>query len=205
MRPTVLYLPTAQGDSYDSIARFHNAFERFNCTPRVLAVFRPAWRRQPEDFEAAIVSSDIVYVAGGNTRAMIAVWREFGIDIALRKAWERGVVLAGVSAGALCWFEEGHTDSDPRGLAKMGCLGFLKGSFSCTFNDDPRRRPSYMELVRSGQIKPGYAVDTGAALHFVDHGLHKAVSSRPNAGARRFSAEKGDLEESPLTVEYLGP
>ena len=203
-RPTVLYLPTAQGDSYDSIARFHNAFERFECTPRVLTIFRPSWRRQCEDIETTILSSDLVYVAGGNTRAMLAVWREFGVDAVLRKAWERGIVLTGVSAGALCWFAEGHTDSDPRGLARMSCLGFLKGSFSCTFGDDPRRRPSYVELVRSGQMKPGYGVDTGAALHFVDGELRKAVSSRRNAGARLFSGDGGRLKESPVAVEYLG-
>jgi dipeptidase E len=203
-RPTVLFLPTAQGDSHESIAKFHDAFERFDCTPRVLAVFRPSWRRQSENFETAIVSSDVVYVAGGNTRAMLAVWREFGIDAALRKAWERGVMLAGVSAGALCWFEEGHTDSDPRGLARMNCLGFLRGSFSCTFNDDPRRHPSYVDLVRGGKMKAGYGVDTGAALHFVDEKLHKAISSRERARARRFSAEEGGVKESPLVVEYLG-
>jgi dipeptidase E len=200
-RPRVLFLPTAQGDSHDAIARFYNAFERFACVPTLLSIFRPFGR--PDNFETAILSSDVVYVAGGTTRAMIAVWREYGIDIALRKAWERGVVLAGLSAGALCWFEEGHTDSTPGGLSKMDCLGFLQGSLSCHFDGDPKRRPSYSQLVVSGRIRPGYAVDDGVALHFIDGKLYCAVSSRPNAGARFFSVENGELREVPLAVRYL--
>jgi dipeptidase E len=200
-RPRVLFLPAAQGDSHDAIARFYNAFERFACVPTLLSIFRPFGR--PGNFEAAVLSSDVVYVAGGATRAMSAVWREYGIDIGLRKAWERGVVLAGPSAGALCWFEEGHTDSTPGGLSKMDCLGFLQGSLSCHFDGDPKRRPSYSQLVVSGQIRPGYAVDDGAALHFIDGKLSCAVSSRPNAGARFFSVEHGKLREVPLTVRHL--
>ena len=199
--PRVLFLPTAQGDSHDAIARFYNAFERFACVPTILSVFRPFGR--PDNFETAILASDVVYVAGGATRAMIAVWRAYGIHLALRKAWERGVVLAGLSAGALCWFEEGHTDSTPGGLSKMDCLGFLKGSFSCHFDGDPKRRPSYAQLIVGGHIRPGYAVDDGVALHFVDGEFSCAVSSRPNVGARFFSVESGALREVPLTVKYL--
>ena len=200
-RPRVLFLPTAQGDSHDAIARFYNAFERFACVPTILSVFRAFGR--PDNVETAILSSDVVYVAGGATRAMIAVWRAYGIDLALRQAWERGVVLAGLSAGALCWFEEGHTDSTPGGLSKMDCLGFLKGSFSCDFDSDPKRRPSYTQLVVTGRIRSGYAVDNGVALHFVDGEFSCAVSSRLNAGARYFSVERGALREVPLPVKYL--
>jgi dipeptidase E len=200
-RPRVLFLPTAQGDSHDAIARSYHAFERFACVPTILTVFRPFGR--PDHPESAILATDAVYVAGGATRAMLAVWRAYGIDLALRRAWARGVVLAGVSAGALCWFEEGHTDSTPGGLSTMACLGLLPGSCSCHFDGDPKRRPSYTQLVLSGGIKPGYAVDDGVALHFVDGALAGAVSSRPNAGARSFSAERGALREVPLSVTYL--
>jgi dipeptidase E len=199
--PRVLFLPTAQGDSHDAIARFYNAFERFACVPTILSVFRPFGR--PDNVEATILASDVVYVAGGATRAMLAVWREYGIDIALRHAWEHGVVLAGLSAGALCWFEEGHTDSTPGGLSKMNGLGFLKGSFSCHFDGDPKRRPSYVQLVMGGHIRPGYAVDDGVALHFVDGELFCAVSSRPHASARFFSVKRGTLREMPLAIRYL--
>ncbi len=112
-------------------------------------------------------------------------------------------MLAGLSAGALCWFEEGHTDSTPGGLSKMDGLGFLKGSFSCHFDGDPKRRPSYTQLVIGRHIRPGSAVDDGVALHFVDGELFCTVSSRSHASARFFSVGSGTLREVPLAIRYL--
>jgi peptidase E len=183
------------------MARFYNAFERCACVSTILSLFRPFGR--PDNFDTAILSSDVMSAVGGATRAMIAVWRAYGIDVAMRQAWERGIVLAGLRAGARCWFEERHTDLTPRGLSHMDGLGFLEGSFSCHVDGDPERRSPYAQLVVRHGIRPGDAVDDSVALQDVDGELSCAVLARPHAAARCFSVEREALREVPLSVTYL--
>src|SRR4051812_21547275 len=116
-------------------------------------------------------------VAG--TRSMLALWREWSLDRYLRRAWEDGVVLAGVSAGALCWFDQGLTDSVPGQLNPLTCLGFLGGSCAPHYDGDPGRRPAYHRLVGEERLKPGYAIDDGAALHFHGAELIATITSEP--------------------------
>jgi dipeptidase E len=194
-RPRICFLPTAQGDSAEYVVNFYTAF-RERAEPSHLELFgRP--RRDIRDF---LLAQDIVYVGGGNTANMLAIWRVHGVDAILREAWEREVVLAGISAGSICWFEAGVTDSFGDELAPLSCLGLLPGSNCPHYDSEPRRRPTYRRLVDAGELPPGLAADDGVGLHFVGIELAEALAARPEAGA--FRVEPG--AESPLPVRYLG-
>ena len=194
-RPRICFLGTATGDSPEYAVKFYAAF-RERAQPAHLELFgRP--RRDIRDF---LLSHDVVYVGGGNTANMLAIWRVHGVDAILREAWERGIVLAGISAGSICWFEGGVTDSFGDELAPLLCLGFLPGSNCPHYDSEPERRPTYRRLVDGGELPPGLAADDGVALHFVGTELAEAVGERPGAGA--FRVERG--AETPIPVRYLG-
>lgn len=196
--PSVCLLPTASGDSDYLITRFYTAFHRLPCCPRHLSLFR-----QPVDLEKRIMDSDIIYVGGGNTRNMLAIWKSCGMDLLLRKAWESGIVLSGLSAGAICWFEEGHTDSTGT-LGRLDCLGFLEGSCSPHYDGEVDRKPSYRQLLKQGKLSSGLALDDGAAALFIDKELAEIVTSRPQARAFRVKASDGDIVEESLPIRFLG-
>ncbi|HEX4959276.1 MAG TPA: peptidase E [Thermoanaerobaculia bacterium] len=191
--PAVLFLPTASGDADPYLVRFYAAFSAFSCRPSHLSLFR-----QTPDLRASLLSQDVIYVGGGNTKSMLGVWREWGLPEVLREAWEAGVVLAGVSAGAICWFEQGLTDSYLGELRPLPCLGFLAGSCCPHYDGEAARRPTFHRLLRSGKMLPGLAADDGAALHFVGDRLHKVVASRPGANAYRLQLVNGEAEETPV-------
>lgn len=199
-RPAVCFVPTASGDAESYIDRFHAAFGALPCTPTHLSLFQPP----TADLRAFLLAQDVIYVGGGNTRSMLALWREWGLDAILREAWEGGAVLAGLSAGSICWFEQGVTDSIPGDLTVLPCLGFLAGSNCPHYDSEPKRRPSYTRMVASGAIGPGLAADDGVALHYTGAALHRIVSSRPHAMAFRVERADGRAEETPLQPEYLG-
>ncbi|MFT5682927.1 MAG: dipeptidase E [Myxococcota bacterium] len=195
--PGVCFLPTASGDSETYIEKFHKAFSALPCTPRHLSLFR----RQDTNLREVVLSQDLIYVGGGNTANMLAVWRVHGLDVVLREAWEAGVVLAGLSAGSLCWFEAGVTDSFGEALAPLADgLGLLPGSHCPHYDGEALRRPRYRELVRSGALPPGLAADDGVALRFSGTTLAEVVSSRPDTAGWRVSP---DGEEA-IPARYLG-
>ena len=193
-RPRVCFLATAQGDSPSYVVDFYDAFRERAETAHLTLFGRP--RRDIRDF---LLGQDAIYVGGGNTANMLAIWRVHGVDEVLREAWERGVVLAGMSAGSICWFEGGVTDSFGDQLEPLRCLGFLPGSNCPHYDSEPRRRPTFRRLVDAGELPPGLAADDGVGLHFVGTELAEAVSSRPAAGA--FRVARG--EETPLPVRRL--
>ena len=198
-RPRVCFIPTAGGDRDSSIVDFHAAF-----AGRADPSHLPLFRRTGEDVAARLLEQDVIYVGGGNTENMLAVWRLHGVDRALRRAWEAGVVLAGMSAGSLCWFETGTTDSFGPELERLGAgLGFLPGSNCPHYDGEPARRPTYHRLVAEG-MPGGYAADDWAALHFVGSELREAVSARPWALAYRVELRDGEVVESVLPTRYLG-
>ncbi|MBT8213961.1 MAG: peptidase E [Acidimicrobiia bacterium] len=196
-RPKVAFLGTASGDAVTYEAAFYEAFVKYGCEPRAIRLFG----RDIEDLAGTLLEQDIVYVGGGNTANMLAVWRLHGVDEALRQAWESGVVLAGVSAGANCWFEASTTDSFLVGTAKPlnDGLGLVPGSFCPHYDSEPERRPRFLDLVGSGQLPAGYACDDFAALHIADDEI-TAIASQPDAGAHRVEV----TGETPLDVQYLG-
>jgi dipeptidase E len=199
-KPKVCFVPTASGDSDDYISRFFNAFEKHNCVPSHLSLFRPPSR----DLEAYVMDKDIIYVGGGSTKNLLVLWKEWGLDLILKNAWEQGIVLTGVSAGSICWFEEGVTDSYGDGLEPIKSLGLLKGSNCPHYDGEAERRPAYEKLVSSGKIQGGFAADDGAALHFIDADFYRAVSSRQAAKAYQVHLADGQLTEEALQTLYLG-
>ncbi len=198
--PQVCFVPTASGDSDRYIVRFYSAFVQLPCTPSHLSLFSPP----TADLRSFVLDQDIIYVGGGNSKNLIALWKEWGLDDILREAWESGVILSGLSAGSICWFEEGVTDSIPNHLTRLQCLGFLKGSNCPHYDGESQRRPSYHRLLSAGLISEGYAADDGVGLHFIEDKLEKIVSSRPHAKAYRLERIDETVNETPLDPTYLG-
>jgi len=197
--PSVCFVPTATGDSDAYIVRFYEAFERVACRPCHLALFRP-----PRNLAEFVLSQDIIFVGGGNTRNMLALWREWNLDKIIRKAWRQGTVLGGVSAGSICWFEEGVTDSLPEKLTPMKCLGILKGSNCPHYDSEPKRAPTYRRLIARQSISNGIAADDGVALHYIDRTLARVVSMRPAAFAYHVKHVAGKAAEEQIKPQYLG-
>jgi len=180
----VCFVPTASEDPSWALVRFYERFAQRADASHVL--FDP-WPRA--DLRDHVLAQDAIYVGGGNTANMLAIWRVHGFDAVLREAWENGALLCGWSAGMICWFEAGVTDSFGPELAGLrDGLGFLSGSACPHYDGEERRRPVYRELVDGG-FPPGYAADDGVALHFVGTELHEVVSTR--AGATAYRVEPG--------------
>ena len=176
----VCFVPTATGDDPETIVTFYEQW-------RGLGELRhlPFFPWPPTDLRDVALGHDVLLVGGGNTANMLAIWRTHGFDRVLRDAWEDGVLLCGWSAGMMCWFEAGVTDSFGPQLAGMGDgLGFLPGSACPHYDGEERRRPVYTELVGGG-FPPGYAADDSVALHFRGTELAEVVSARPGAQAYR--------------------
>jgi peptidase E len=171
--PSVLYISTANGDDPLKTSDFRNKYTSAGCLVMNLAFFTPPFVDM-EKISSMFAMADIIYVAGGNTRAMLAIWQEFGIISYLQKARDKGKVLCGVSAGAICWFDFGHSDSGGA-FALIRGLGLLPGALCPHFNSEKGRKTSFVELVCHGCIYPAYAVDDGIALHFKNGRYHKTI------------------------------
>jgi peptidase E len=199
-RPAICFLPTATGDPEGYIARFTEVFAACDCTPTSLSLFRP----HTADLRSFLLAQDVVYVGGGNTKSMLALWREWGVDHILREAYEQGTVLAGRSAGMICWFEQGITDSIPGPLTALSCLGWLEGTACPHYDGEPERRPRFHQMLASGELKPGLAADDGAALYFINEQFVEVVSEREGAqGYRLERAADGTVVETSIPARQL--
>ncbi|MFN2746705.1 Type 1 glutamine amidotransferase-like domain-containing protein [Bacillus sp. z60-18] len=198
--PKVCFVPTASGDQTNDIERFYKAFHTLPCEPSHLSLFEPQFK----ELEKYVVEKDVIYVGGGSTRNMLVLWKEWGLDDVLQKAYEKGVVLAGLSAGSICWFEEGITDPLNAPLYKLDGLGFLKGSHCPHYDGESKRKPSYHKFILEGKIKEGYAVDDGAAVHFINETLAASVSSRANAKSYKVKCANGEISETEIRTKRLG-
>ncbi len=199
-KPRVLFLPTASGDARDYIERFYRAFSRHRCEPSHLALFN----RTVVDLRKFVLAQDLIYVGGGNTANMLAVWRVHGLDELLREAWLQGTVLCGVSAGAICWFRGGVTDSFGQELQPLkDGLGFLPGSFCPHYDNEPRRRPAFHHLVAARSLPAGYAADDSVGLLFENTELVDVATSRPGKSAFRVKRTGNAAEESSLPARLL--
>ncbi len=198
--PKVLFLPTASGDANAQIGAFRATFGDRACRPIHLSLFR--LEQQPWDLHELILSQDIVYVGGGSMRNLLAIWQAHGLDELLIEAWKRGIVLAGLSAGAMCWFQAGVTRSSGPPEALAG-LGLLEGSLTVHTDGEPERLPVWLAGVRSGDLPGGWALDDGVGLLFRGKRLERVVSSRPGAMAQRVDAIAGELVRNRLEPELL--
>ncbi len=194
--PSVCFLATASGDAQSYIDNFYDAFRKLPCRPTHV----PLFARTP-DLKTVLLEQDVIYVGGGNTKSMLAVWREWEMPALLRRAWEAGTVLAGISAGAICWFETGLTDSSGTGLYPLQGLGFLAGACCPHYDGEAERRPALHRLIEQGSIPAALALDDGAAAHFVNGTLANIVSSRPQARAYRVERVEGQLRETILNPD----
>jgi peptidase E len=201
-RPRVCFLPTASGDADHYVVRFYRAFPASRCEPSHISLFRR--ETGVGDPRAHLLAQDLVYVGGGSLVSLLGTWRAHGIDLALREAWQAGVVLCGGSAGSLCWFAQslsGFHEGPPR---LIEALGFLPWSNAVHYEEEAGRREGFHAAIASG-LPPGYGAGDGAALHFVGNELAEVVSSRPRARAAYVSSDaNGNVSERELPVRYLG-
>jgi dipeptidase E len=201
-RPRVCLIATAGGDAEASALRFYRAFAAYDCRPSELKLFP----RSVADLRSFVLDQDVIYVGGGSTANLLAVWRVHGLDAILAEAHREGTVLSGVSAGMNCWFEASVTDSfDTASLAGLSDgLGLLAGSCCPHSDGEEQRRPTYHRLVGSGELPAGVAADDGAALVFDGSELREVVSWRPDARAYRVERGPDGVDERPLEARRLG-
>jgi dipeptidase E len=200
-RPRILFLPTAAGDTTGQINAFYARFAGRGCVPEHLSLFRLADVERP--LAEIVLEQDIVYAGGGSMRNLLAIWRAHELDSLLISAWRAGTVLAGLSAGAMCWFQGGVTRSSGP-PAPLAGLGLLDGSLTVHADGEPERLPIWLAAVRAGQLPGGWALDDGVGLLFAGERMVRVVSSRPGAGAQRVDAIAGELVRRRLEPELLG-
>jgi dipeptidase E len=201
-RPRICYLPTASADSDSSILGFYQSCAPLDVEPFVQKMYIESLS-QTQDFDEVLLSMDAIVVSGGNTLNQQAIWKAQGVDVILREAWDRGIVLGGASAGSLCWFEEGTTDSRPKALSIVQCMGFLEGSHSPHYDAEAGRRPLYHQLIGSGALKPGYACDNDAGIYFEEGRPVRFVATRPEARVYHVTLENGTVMERELVPELI--
>jgi dipeptidase E len=196
--PRLGFLPTASADSDSYIARFYESFSRLSCIPSHLGLFG----RVPDPAEF-VDQQDIILVGGGNTKSMLGLWREWGLDDLLRDAWEGGTILAGFSAGAICWFAEALCDAWADRLGPTPGLGLLAGSCCPHYNGALERRPTYHRLIREGSLQPGVAIDNDCAVHFRGLEPIRVVPATAGAGAYSVIGQGGSISELPIDAPVL--
>ncbi|MCZ7644852.1 MAG: peptidase E [Planctomycetota bacterium] len=199
--PKVCLVPTATGDKRETVADFVYGMNRLRAHPNFLSLYSVP----TPDLEDWIMDFDAVYVSGGNTRNLLALWKAWGLDAVLKQACARGVILFGGSAGAICWFEQGNSDFIADEFNPLDALGWLPGSLCPHYGDEKDRRASYQGMVADGRLKPGYALSDRAVLHYVDGKLHEALLEWEEAGAYRVErGPDGTAVETKLPARLVG-
>jgi len=200
--PRTCVLNTAMGDDPGSFLRMYSLLAAAGARPSHLQLFPMPSTADPAGL---LLAQDVIFVGGGSVANMMAVWQVHGLGPVLRAAWEAGIVLAGVSAGALCWFEGGTTDSFGPVLRPFTAgLGLISGSYCPHYSSEPARRPAYRALVADGTLAAGIACDDGAAAHFAGDALAEIVSDRPGARGYRVEPAGTGATETPLPARLLG-
>lgn len=198
-RPKICFMGTASNDGQEYRDMFYNFFNRQKCEPSHLALTAP-----PKNIEAFIMDKDIIHVGGGNTKLIIDTWKKFGVDKIMKKAWDAGIILTGMSAGAICWFEDGITNPSKGTLTRLPCLGLLEGSFCPHYDDRVELKSAFHQLILKGVIEGGYGVEDGAAIHFVGTEPVRVVTSRPDVTAYKVKKVRNKISETKMDAIYLG-
>jgi len=203
-RPKVCFIPTASGDADHYVVRFYREFAARADVSHLSLFRRDRGAGAVEgDIESHLMQQDLIYVGGGSVLSLLGAWKAHGVDLILERCWRAGVVMAGLSAGSLCWFEEALTafHGPPEHLLGMGLLPWA----NCVHYDgEPERSAEFRAAIASGELGPGYGADDGAALHFVGTELAEVVTSRPKSRAYRVEAACGQAIETELPYRYLG-
>ncbi len=201
-RPKVLFLPTAGGDHEDYIAKYYRAYKKFNCIPTHLSLSKKIIPYKK--LEKIVLSQDMIFIGGGSPRYLMQIWRKAGMDRIIKKAWKQGIILSGMSAGAICWFEDGYTNPKDNIWRRISCLGFLEGSFCPHYDKQVGLRTAYRKMISSGEVSGGYGVQDGVALHYVGTELKYIVSNVPNAKAFHVKKSGFRVTEKEIKPTYLG-
>jgi len=196
--PKICFIPTATGDLDPYIVNYYSVFSKLDCDPTHISFFK-----RTIDLEKHILKQDAVFVGGGNTKSMLAVWREWGLDTILKEAYEKGIVMSGVSAGAICWFEYGLTDSWASELKMMECMNFISGSCAPHYDEEPERRPATKKFLEDQAIAFMYGIEGGAALHFIDEQPDATIRFKKNKNAYKVTFESNKIRENAFNAREL--
>ena len=189
--PKICFIPTASGDDDSYKLNFYRAFSKLNCETSHIDFFS-----RTEELEDKILSQDIVYVGGGNTKSMLAVWRDWNLNLILKKAHDKGIVMSGVSAGAICWFEKGITDSYANRLEILDCLGFVKGIACPHFDEEEEREPYVNNLIQKQKIESCICIQGNCALHIKDELNFSSIDFGLGKNCFRVSLENNVLKKA---------
>tara|TARA_Y100001968_G_C19367099_1_gene723112 strand:+ start:141 stop:833 length:693 start_codon:yes stop_codon:yes gene_type:complete len=197
-RPKICFIPTATGDSDSYKVNFYRVFSKLNCVPSHIDFFK-----RTIDLEDHIQKQDIVYVGGGNTKSMLGVWKEWGMDRILKKAYNNGLILSGVSAGAICWFTKGITDSSQDQLSLLDCLDFVQGICCPHYDEEQSRMPYVEKSLESGMINSCIAIEGDCALHFINNEPYRSINFGKDKNSYLISFNKGELQSIPFKSQSL--
>ena len=192
-RPKVCFIPTASGDNDLYKLNFYRTFSKLNCITSHLDFFS-----RTEDLEEMIMSKDIIYVGGGNTKSMLAVWRDWNLDKILRKAYEDGIIMSGVSAGAICWFDKGITDSYANNLEILNCLGFIKGIACPHFDEENEREPYVREIIEKGLVDSCICIEGLCALHVINEKIRNPINFGENKKCYELYLKNNKVLKNPF-------
>lgn len=200
--PKICYLPTASADNANGVNHWYALCHDISVEPYWLTVWVNSSPDQ-QTFEQQLLGMDAIIVGGGSTLNMIAIWKAQGIDTVLREAYDKGIVLAGGSAGSLCWFQGGYSDSRPVALSIVNGLGFLPFSHCPHYHSEPTRKPLYVAALLSGKLQPGYACDDKAGIIFQNEQYKKSLTMDKNSHTWFLSVKEGKLSEEQLPDEPI--
>ena len=201
--PNLCFIPTASGDDEAYIASFYDVCSQIDVVPHVLKVWINSYD-QKETFGEIIQKMDAIVVGGGNTLNMLAIWKAQGIDTELKKAYDKGVAMAGGSAGSLCWFNAGTTDSRPKELSIVNGMSFIDKSHCPHYNSETSRRPLYHNNILSGKLSDGYACDDRSAIHFINEEVYTSVSLDERNHSYYVYSQNGIIREERLESYVIG-
>ena len=190
-QPNICFIPTATGDNEAYKVNYYSTFSKLDCNPIHLDFFK----RTP-DLEQLIPQQDAIFVGGGNTKSMLAVWKDWNLDKLLKEAYKKGVVMSGVSAGANCWFERAVVDSWEEDLRVIDCMGFIKGICCPHYDEEPQRRPAVKTFLEDGIIDSCYSVEGNCALHIKNDDEYLSVDFGKEKNAYIVSIDDGKVKEA---------
>ncbi len=202
VKPKILFLPTAGGDHEDYIAKFYRSYKKLNCTPVHLSLSKKTFSYKR--LEQIVLNQDAIFVGGGSPKFLMQVWRKCGMDKIIKLAWKKGIVLSGMSAGAICWYEDGFTNPKDDLWRRISCLGMLEGSFCPHYDSRGEIRTAYRKMISGGVISDGYGVQDGVALHYTGTELKKIISSANDAKAFLVKKSGFRVTEKELKTSYIG-
>ena len=191
--PKICFLPTATGDNDSYIVRFYSVFNRLNCKPSHIEFFK-----RTSNIKKNIMDQDVVFVGGGNTKSMLAIWNDWGMSDLLNDAYNEGVIMSGVSAGAICWFTNGITDSWDNELRILPCLDFIKGTCCPHYDEEASRIPFVKKILLEQKVTNCISIEGGSAIHFIDGKPFKNVSFKNNKNTYNVFLDNNDIVEKPF-------